>query len=106
MSAAPHPVPFRRRMLAVSVSCIGLVALADWLFYEHPVGWTAGLYLLVLVGLLLWRGGPGLNQPAGRVLLAASVGLVAALVVHPSTLALTYAVLAVGFLGMTVRGGW
>lgn len=91
---------------ALAGACAGLVALADFLFYRHVLGWTAGLFLAALVALIALRGGRGLRQPAGALVLLLTLGLVAALVEHPSVLALVMSSLALGFLAMTARGGW
>ncbi len=68
--------------------CIVLIALWDWLFYLQPVGWTAGLFffaMLVVVCLSHRRPRRSLQY---RLTIAAILGLVAALVEHPSPIAL------------------
>lgn len=51
-----------RRMLAgrgfLAVACVGMAGLADWLFYEREIGWTVGIFSLVLMLLVQshrWR---------------------------------------------------
>src|SRR5688500_10162815 len=100
------PLAVRRSFGALVVSCIGLVALSDWLFYERPIGWSAGLFLAALLGVLLLRGGRGFREVAGWVLTAAVAGLVVALVEHPSLLAVTCAALTAVSLAAVARAGW
>jgi|GEM_PF-5246036 len=47
--------PVTRRARFLLVQCVGLVVLMDWLFFEQPIGWTAGLMVGVLA-LLEWLG--------------------------------------------------
>lgn len=85
---------------------VGLVALADFLFYRRVVGWTAGLFLAALLAGLLIRGGRGLRRPAGVILLLATGGLVVALVEHPGALPVLLSALGVVTLALVARGAW
>lgn len=87
--------------------CLALIALADFLFYRRPLGWTAGLFTLALVTALatgdvrrVWRGGPG------RLVLLAVLGLALMAVEEPGALVVVLSLLGVVSLAMIERGGW
>ena len=86
--------------------CVALAALADWLFWGRPRGWTVGAYGLVLTGgLLLWewrrpRGAPAL------LVLAALLVLLLQCVEEPGRLAVGLAVLALFSLAVILREAW
>jgi len=82
------------------------VALADGLFYGHPVGLSAGLFTFFVLALLIVRGGAFLRSWPGRVVLLAAGGLVAALVEEPTLLAVMMAALAVAMLAVLNRNPW
>jgi hypothetical protein len=82
------------------------VAAADWLFYGHPVGWTAGLFAFVVMALLAVRGGAFLRAWPGRAVTLAAGGLVAALVEEPTPLAVVMASLAVAMLAVLNCNRW
>jgi hypothetical protein len=90
-------------LLGGTIAC---VALADFLFYGHVVGWTAGLFLAVLLALLTLRGGRFFGNWPGRVLFVAAAGLVVALVEEPGALSVVMATLCVGMLSVLNRAPW
>jgi hypothetical protein len=90
-------------LLGATAAC---VAVADWLFYAHPVGWSAALFMTILVALLALRGGGFLRGWPGRAVAAAAGGLVAALAEEPTPLAVGMAVLAVAMLAVLNRNPW
>lgn len=70
--------------IAISLAA---AALADFLFYGHPVGWTLGLYAALLLGTLAWLGhGRLLKTRAPAILTTATAGLIIALLFKPGTL--------------------
>jgi hypothetical protein len=68
-----------------------LTALADFLFFRHPAGWTLGLFsLLTLAGILSTH--PFLlKRRAGQLIAAANIIVAGALIHSPSGLAITLA---------------
>ena len=96
----------RRRGPFLLALVLGLVALADWLFYGHAVGWSAGIFGLTLILALTLRGGRYLRSWPGRAVAAATLGMVVALVVHPGALVVTLGLLGLVTLAILDRGGW
>lgn len=95
---------FRRRAIFADLACLGLIWLADFLFYGRPLGWSVGLYgTAVLVAVLLRR---SRRSWASMVLAAAIFGLAGACVVQPGPLAITLGLLGLVVLALTSRGGW
>jgi hypothetical protein len=90
-------------LLGGTIAC---VALADFLFFGHVVGWTAGLFAAVLLGLLVIRGGRFFGHWPGRVLFVAAAGLVVALVEEPGVLPVLMAALCVAMLSVLNRADW
>ena len=104
--SVPSVAPWRRGywfLLAATVFC---VAVADWLFYGHPLGRNVALFASLLLVALAVRGGGFLRSAAGRIVAAAAGGLVAALVVEPTPLAVLLSLLAVAMLAVLNRNRW
>lgn len=96
----------RRRGSFLLALVLGLVVLADWLFYERPIGWTVGLYAAALLLAVTLRGGSYFRGWPGRVTAAVMLGLVVALVIHPGVLAVGLSLLGLITLAAIDRGGW
>ena len=96
----------RSRFPLLLALCLGFIILADFLFWKQPVGWTPGLYGLLLAGaILLWerslpRGAPGLIVTAALALLCASC------VEDPNRLGLALGLLGLVSLAFIARQGW
>jgi hypothetical protein len=97
---------WRRGYWFLIVATVLSVALADWLFYGHPVGWTAGLFAAFVVALLTLRGGAFLRTGRGVLVVLAAGGLVAALVEEPTPLAVLLTALAASMLAVLNRNPW
>ncbi len=80
---------YSRRMTFVAIACVISACLADFLFYEQPVGWTAGAYLFFIVMCLAMRKPWLLVVRHGAVLFLAMIGLSVALVLRAGWLAMT-----------------
>jgi hypothetical protein len=107
MPPTARPVaPWRRGYWFLIAATSLSVALADWLFYGHPVGWTAGLFAAFVLALLTLRGGAFLRNWRGVLVLLAAGGLVAALVEEPTSLAVLLATLAASMLAVLNRNAW
>ena len=72
--------------LAVSVVlCLAAAALADFLFYGQPLGWTLGLYAALLLATMLWLDrGCGRKHRATALLTVATAGQIIAMILQPS----------------------
>lgn len=73
---------------------LGLIILADWLFYDRVLGWTLGLYCCVLGVALIVRTGASLRSASERLAVCVWLGIAVALVFDPSVLAVTLGVAA------------
>lgn len=107
----------RRRGSFLLALVLGLVVLGDWLFYDQPIGWTASVFGLALLLAIILRsatllsgglpgGLPGGRGWPGRIVAGATLGLIAALVIHPGGLAVTLGLLGLITLATIDRGGW
>ncbi|MFW6039133.1 MAG: DUF4153 domain-containing protein, partial [bacterium] len=94
-----------RPLLLAGAATVALVALADWLFYGWPLGWTAGLYLVVMA-VVLWgaRAFPAGRWGAMFALLLA--GLALAMVEMPGVLEMVLAAVLVTAAALISRVGW
>lgn len=83
-----------------------LVAVADWLFYRHPVGWTLGAYgALAGVGVILLGGSSFRGLPS--VLLGACYFcLCLRAVIEPEPMVIFLGLSAWVSLTLTLREGW
>lgn len=83
-----------------------LTALADWLFYGHPIGLSAALFLMALCACSLLTNPVG---AAGRTLWAAAGLLAAALIpllVDDGILPLLYGAGGAAWFALTAAGAW
>ncbi|MES2985240.1 MAG: DUF4173 domain-containing protein [Pseudomonadota bacterium] len=65
-------------------SCAGLVALGDFLFFDVPVGWTLGLFGLVLLLAVRCHSNPMGRRRATDIATLATLGLSLALIEMPT----------------------
>lgn len=95
---------WRRSLAAALVACIVLVGLFDWLFYRQPIGWTVGLFFLVLTAAVcLRRDWTNMTRQARATLLAIT-GLIGALILHPGVLTILAIGAAIVSLAVIHRG--
>jgi hypothetical protein len=94
------------RTLAQIIFSITLVAVADWLFYRHSVGWTLGAYgALSGLGVILLGGSRFRSLPS--VLLGVCYfSLCLRAVIDPEPLVISLALPAWVSLTLTLREGW
>lgn len=81
---------------------IAMTALADWLFYHHPIGWTVGLYTLLLTLAVIVRYPAALRRWSGRLVVLTLLGLIGAMVDWPGWLEIIFGAM---LLIMLVRIG-
>lgn len=96
---------YARKTLLLLV-CVVLTAVADFLFYSRPLGWTMGGYLLLLLIACLPFLTQTLKTSSGMVLGFFTVMSAAAMVIEPGTLAVMLGVGALVMLRMTAHAGW
>jgi hypothetical protein len=96
----------RRRASFLLALSLGLAVLADYLFYDAPVGWTAGLYTAALLLALAMRSLAWLRTWPGRILALGTATLGATMVLDPTPLAVILASLGLITLAMMDRQGW
>lgn len=100
------PVHDGPRFSVLATVCVGFVALADWLFWEQPLGWTLGAYgLLLTAAVLLWDR----RWPRGRVAMLLTVAVVVLCLrclEEPNGLTAILGALGLATLGLTLRDGW
>lgn len=100
------PLLFFRRAPVLLALAVGSAAMADFLFYDHPVGWTFGLFILILAAVVLARRPEALGTRAGRLALAACAGLALALAEEPGPLDRLLALVLVWLLAVIGCGQW
>lgn len=83
-----------------------LVGIADWLFFDHPIGWTAGGYLLLVAGSIILLRFHELPPRAAAGLTAWIAALGAGMTVDFWWLPLLLMFLGLFMLSCISRGGW
>ena len=83
------------------------VILADGLFYREPLGWTLGLYALLILAGLIWADQEDrLKSRHGIALSIAAAGLILSLILHPGVTGVIMTLLALISIGIVSRSGW
>ena len=97
---------FRTSFRLKILSMLGLIALADFLFYGHQMGWTIGLFGLLLVGICTLHNTRVLKSDLGQAILAMTVGQ--CLLQIEKTSLLCFALMFVGIISLAIlsQGGW
>jgi hypothetical protein len=85
---------------------LGFLVLADWFFFEQPLGWTVGAYGLLLMGaIFLW--GRSVSMTASLTLPTAALGLLfVGCVEEPNRLSITLGGLGLITLASALRDRW
>jgi hypothetical protein len=97
-----QPVP---GVATATLLCAGFVLAADFLFYRRPVGWTVGLYGLLLEAAIVLGGSFARRAPAGLIGGATAV-LLLWCSVEPGRLTVVLAATGLVSLGLLSREGW
>ncbi|MDR2849656.1 MAG: DUF4173 domain-containing protein, partial [Verrucomicrobiota bacterium] len=95
-----------KRACAHAAFVLAMVALADWFFYGHSVGWTLGAYGIAAGAGIVGLGGGQTRTRAAAWLGAAYLLLCLRAVVEPETPVVLLGVAALLMLTLTLRGGW
>ncbi len=83
-----------------------LVVLADWLFFNHPLGWAAGAFGLLLIGTLAVRAERMFFRKPAWLVMWLTAALFLGCVEEPNGLSLWLGALGVVTLSLTLREGW
>lgn len=95
-----------RTVIFLILTTVGLVWLADFFFYDHLIGFTAGLYTAALLLGVLLRYPAALKIWPGRLLSLALLGLVGAMIDWPGWLEIILAACALLMLVRVGQGRW
>ncbi|MDI1228114.1 MAG: DUF4173 domain-containing protein [bacterium] len=79
-------VNFRPTIAAKLAACLGLTAAADWLFYGHGTGWTAGLFAFSLISTLCLLQPALVRHKPSQVIATALIALSVAMMNAPEPL--------------------
>src|SRR5205814_2848668 len=82
---------WRRSYAFVAFSTIAIVAAADFLLYDHALGWTAAGIAAVMFAAVALRNTRFLRTTGGRVFAVLMLGLRFALAEEPTWLTIAYA---------------
>jgi hypothetical protein len=94
---------WRKGWVFLALAAVSSAVAADFFFYDHPLGWTAGAYLfmlIVLVAIRSWRSRQSRVIPS---FLFAAIGLIFALVESPTRFNMACAIAALGSLALAIR---
>lgn len=94
-----------RRLSLLALMVLLLVVLADWLFYEQPVGWSLALFCAAGAIAVIARGGAHLLSAAALVGGLALAGLILALAMQPGPLVFVMSLAALAAFAIIVREG-
>lgn len=97
---------WRRSYAVLLAATLVTVAVADFFFYGHMIGWTAAAFAVVLLAAMAFRDSRFLRSAGGRLVLLASIGLLFALVEQPTWLNVTYTILCIAALAIVNTSGW
>lgn len=97
---------FQKSFRLKILSMLGLTALADFLFYGHQMGWTVGLFGLLLVGICVLHNKRILKYDLGQMILVLTVGQ--CLLQIEKTSPLSFMLMFIGIFSLAVlsQGGW
>lgn len=89
------------------LECFAAVIAADVLFYDHPLGWTLGLYAIFLLGVVLWQDRSRLLRTWPGVLISAGTAVLAlSLIYQPGMTGIIVTAFGLITVGLTSRCGW
>jgi hypothetical protein len=88
------------------IACLLMAGLADLLFYNEGLGWTAGFYTFVILSALLFFNPSLIYTRPNKVIIAINFVWVLALIENPSGLTLTLAFLGVTTIALLSHPGW
>lgn len=99
-------IPWHRSSFFLLAGTLSLVFAADFLLYKHPPGWNLGLWEIALLLVVVLTHRSVLRMRAGQLILAAMIGLSAALMAQPGPLVVLLTGLGTVTLALMARSGW
>lgn len=97
---------FQRSFRLKIISMLGLTVLADFLFYEHQIGWTLGLFGLLMVGACVLHNPRICKSIPGQIILLLTVGQCVLQIEKTSLLCFTLMFMGIISLAVLSQGGW
>ncbi len=97
---------FRTSFRFKIISMLGLTALADFLFYGHQIGWTIGMFGLLLTGVCVLHNSQVIQTRLGQAILVLTVAQ-CLLQIEKASL-LCFALMSVGIVSLAIlsQEGW
>ncbi len=102
---SPLQSGMKRRFRQLTITTVALVAIADWLFYKQPFGWSAGIFAFLLVSAIMLFKPAIVRTPGTPWLILAMIGLCIALAAQPGPLVITLAILCIVLLASLTQKG-
>jgi hypothetical protein len=87
-------------------SCLALVILADWLFFNQVAGWTLGIFSAVLLAVFLFYNKKVLLHSQGKTLVFLMFGLCLELIYNPNKLSILLTILGFASLALIAKQAW
>lgn len=87
-------------------SALAMVILADFLFYNHAVGWTAGLFGIMLIAMFSLHNMRFLKSRMGTILIALTLGQCVLQIEKQSLLSFSLMTLGLITLSLMKRDDW
>lgn len=84
-------------------SCLFLTIIADFLFFNHHIGWTAGLFIWFALGCMVLHNAHILRTPLGKTLTLLLIGQSFILIENPNPLSVTLTLCGCVALGIISR---
>lgn len=97
---------FGRGSTFITIAALALVVAADFLFYGQTLGWTAGLFVLGLLLVLLIRPAARCARGATCAIALAAAGLAVTMIEEPTPLTISVTSIVIVVLAITRRQGW
>jgi len=96
----PTIFTLRRSYAFLLLATVTSVALADFFFYDHRIGWTVAAFTAIFLALFAFRDARFLRTLTGKIIALATIGLLLALIEQPTWLNVPYTILCLGALAI------
>jgi hypothetical protein len=98
--------PWGGRLLMIGLLCLLLTLIFDFLFYQHPIGWTLGLFGMLLCLAIVTRNGPIGWRWTPAPLVVGTLLVMLTMVLHPGVLSAVLGLLGLTTIAIAGRCGW
>jgi hypothetical protein len=85
---------------------LGLMALMDYLFYRHGLGWTVGAFGILVTSLIVFYNPSLSKSPMGNIVIILTLGQGILQIEKTSLLSFTLMFLGIVTLAVLSQGGW